>query len=257
MRRRRSLVEGASERRRWALSALRRVVAHHKATQSVPQDIPPAIQDLLWLGLAPSMAVQILHHGKDSSQVQQSVVLAWRVLEQLRSTLPTAAEELRVLGGELDALFASVGVKPDRRRAMIEQAMQSLQSKPADPHQTPVTVRRSTDAPTRATAEATSGRPTADPDIALLSDILIPNAWFRVYDAERKVTRWLKLTEFRHETRHIVFRDFNLASELRLDADRFSEDLAMGRSEPIDPDAKATQALHRIKQGAPGSRRNR
>jgi hypothetical protein len=82
----------------------------------------------------------------------------------------------------------------------------------------------------------------------LLSRILAPESWFRVYDPDRNITRWLKLASFYANQDSVTFSGFDEGIKLTLRATRFAEDLADGRSEPINPDNRAREALEQLRR---------
>jgi hypothetical protein len=82
----------------------------------------------------------------------------------------------------------------------------------------------------------------------LLSRILAPESWFRVFDPDRNLTRWLKLASFYVNQDSVSFSGFDEGIKLNLRATRFANDLVEGRSEPINPDARAREALEQLRR---------
>jgi hypothetical protein len=87
----------------------------------------------------------------------------------------------------------------------------------------------------------------------LLEKILIPEAWFRVYDPARGATRWLKLASYYIAQDSVSFHGFDDSTRLNLRASRFAADLAAGRSEPINPAPATRVALDELRGKPPSA----
>ena len=83
----------------------------------------------------------------------------------------------------------------------------------------------------------------------LLGRILLPESWFRVFDAAQNQTRWLKLASFHAQQGSVTFAGFDEASRLGLRAARLIDDLVSGQSEPINPMPPARDALAQLRDG--------
>lgn len=83
----------------------------------------------------------------------------------------------------------------------------------------------------------------------LLGRILLPESWFRVFDAAQNQTRWLKLASFHAQQGSVTFAGFDEASRLGLRAARLIDDLVSGQSEPINPTPPARDALAQLRDG--------
>jgi hypothetical protein len=108
----------------------------------------------------------------------------------------------------------------------------------AQPADAPAMLREQLEIPAAATPE-------------LLGKILIPEAWFRVFDPARSTTRWLKLASYYVAQDSVSFHGFNDGARLSLRASRFAADLAAGRSEPINPAPTTRSALAELRGQAP------
>jgi hypothetical protein len=67
--------------------------------------------------------------------------------------------------------------------------------------------------------------------------------WFKVWCADARNCRWLKLVSHYAGADTLVFEDFGGDNCLKMSAKAFLADLAGGRSAPVDPDPSLAQLL--------------
>lgn len=82
------------------------------------------------------------------------------------------------------------------------------------------------------------------PDAVTLLDLLmVLSSWFRVYDHDRRQSRWLKVVAHHPADGTVTFAEFNGQNKLQLRTQVFLDDLVGGRAEPIDLGPAAKRAL--------------
>ena len=79
--------------------------------------------------------------------------------------------------------------------------------------------------------------------------MLLPDTWFRVFDAARNQTRWLKVGSYYPAEDLVRFTGIDDSTQLSLRASRLGHDLVDGRSEPINPSPDTRSALDALRAG--------
>lgn len=269
------------ERRDVMLSKVRRLVAQELQVQTVGREVPAPAQAVLRSGIGPLMAVRLLRHGRGSPPYKEAHVLLERVLDSL-DIAPAANDDAR--HNEREALIKAItealtgiGMKPERIEVLVaslREAYDSVDKASAEAARLAAEKTKQAEAATAAIQPAPApasnvaniadsrpslwhrepqpaprmdmGLPTATV-LDLLSRILTPEAWFRVFDPNTQSTRWLKLSSFYSHREHVLFSGFDEGVKLSIDAHQLAEDFASGRSEPVNPDASAKDALERLR----------
>ena len=246
--------EQEHSRRELLLTKVRRMVAQELEVQTIGRDVPPPAQNLLLSGIGPLMAVRLLRHGRTSGQYREAHDMLERILDSLDPVVPDEEhlDNRRALCDAIAAALTGIGMRRERIDELITGLMDAYQALD----------QRATDAEeaARQKVAAEAQQPAAaEPEkqesllptvtvMELLSRILAPESWFRVYDPDRNITRWLKLASFYANQDSVTFSGFDEGIKLTLRANRFAEDLADGRSEPINPDNRAREALEQLRR---------
>jgi hypothetical protein len=250
------LREQEHSRREVLLTKVRRLVAQELDVQTVGRDVPSPAQNLLLSGIGPLMAVRLLRHGRGSAPYREAHDLLERLLDSLDLAVPTEQRvaERKALCDAIAAALASIGMRRERIDDLVSglrEAYESIDRKAMEADE--LRKQNATGEPEAAAAAAPAAAPPEQvlPTVTvmeLLSRILAPESWFRVYDPERNLTRWLKLASFYVNQDSVSFSGFDEGIKLNLRASRFADDLVEGRSEPINPDARAREALDQLRK---------
>ncbi len=270
--------EQTRARREALLVRVRRQVAQELEVQTLGRQVPDPVMSLLRGGVGPLMAVRLLKNGRSSAPYQEAQGLMEGVLkslefmpppspqvletrEQLLSKIVTALADVGMAEDKIESLLnglqevyrlldsadqapaAGVGAQTERLTEREEHLLMSdIDGQPAAP--------RAAEEPKPAPAPAKPAEDSQSIVMGLLRDVLTPESWFRVFDAEHNQTRWLKLNSFYPDQDSVTFTGFDESLKLSIRARRFAEHLASGQSEPINPDDAAKEALERLRQSA-------
>jgi hypothetical protein len=249
------LREQENARRELLLTKVRRLVAQELEVQTVGHDVPQPAQNLLLSGIGPLMAVRLLRHGRGSAPYREAHELLQRLLDSLDPLPPDEQRlsERKALCEAVATALGSIGMSKDRIDDLInglDEAYEVLDRKAREAEEQRRQRAGETD---KVSAETTQPTPEQPPlptvtVMELLSRILAPESWFRVFDPDRNLTRWLKLASFYVNQDSVSFSGFDEGIKLNLRATRFANDLVEGRSEPINPDARAREALEQLRR---------
>lgn len=264
----------ARVRREAILGKVRRIVAEEMTLRTVGREVPSTVWPLLNAGWAPLMCVRLLRYGVRSTAWNEGLSRLDETLwgltaandadgadwQKRRDALIEAlATDLRKVGmAEAKCQTLINGLRDayrecDRQAVAAREAAASA-SFEASPHgraEDGDTAAPANDARPASPAPATPpDAPVSARELRRLLDLLCaPGAWFRVYDAERRRTRWLKVSSFHPQFDAIAFAEFDGAEALQLRLRNLVEDLRAGRSEPINPDPFAKTLLERLVRG--------
>ncbi len=247
------LREQEHSRRDVLLTKVRRLVAQELEVQTVGHEVPPPAQNLLLSGIGPLMAVRLLRHGRGSAPYREAHGLLERLLDSLDPVLPDEQRvtERKALCNAIAGALSSIGMSKERVDDLInglDQAYESLDRKACEAaERQELATESDIDGVGATTAQSDQALPTVTV-MELLSRILAPESWFRVFDPDRNLTRWLKLASFYVNQDSVSFSGFDEGIKLSLRATRFANDLVEGRSEPINPDARAREALDQLRR---------
>jgi hypothetical protein len=249
------LREQENARRELLLTKVRRLVAQELEVQTVGHDVPQPAQNLLLSGIGPLMAVRLLRHGRGSAPYREAHELLQRLLDSLDPLPPDEQRlsERKALCEAVATALGSIGMSKDRIDDLIgglDEAYEVLDRKAREAEEQRRQRAGETDKASAASAQPAPEQPPL-PTVTvmeLLSRILAPESWFRVFDPDRNLTRWLKLASFYVNQDSVSFSGFDEGIKLNLRATRFANDLVEGRSEPINPDARAREALEQLRR---------
>lgn len=251
-----------------AISQLRMSAQIERARTSVQLEVeamvrgyvlPSAVTNLLRFGIGPLLVSRRLRHGARSETYRAAHTLISRLLSSLEFNPPPGEKDLSEregLLGELAAGLAEAGKGKDKIGVMLKGLMETYQQfdKPWPlPDELASAVVATDVAPRTELAAASPAQPDAQPItrkavLGLLSRILRPLQWFRVFEPTQGRTRWLRLAAYYPEQDCIVFDGFDDKERLGLTLAAFALDLSAGRSEPISPDDAARAALDELRR---------
>jgi hypothetical protein len=275
--------EQTRARREALLARVRRQVAQELEVQTLGRQVPGPVMSLLRGGVGPLMAVRLLKNGRASGPYQDAQALMEGVLKSLEFIPPPSPDELQSreqLLSRIVTSLADIGMGEDKIESLLnglQEVYRLLDSADAAPaagvaaHAERLTEREEellmadldqvagAEAERKAKPKAAPAEPPATPaekasTMDLLRQVLTPESWFRVYDAEHNQTRWLKLNSFYPEQDSVTFTGFDESLKLSIRAQRFADHLAGGQSEPINPDESARAALEQLRFNAKKAR---
>ena len=239
-----SLREQLREQRQLLLRQIRGEVSRELDLRIVARELPPPLLTLLRSGIGPLMAMRLLNGGRDSTGFRDADSLLDRLLDSLDTPHPPTEQDQRaraVLLTDLRRALLSVGMSDARAGLLIDGLIASWAQCDARLPEAPAPVLPKP-APIIAAAPA-SDAPLHATSPALLARVLLPDTWFRVFDAARNQTRWLKVASYYAAEDLVRFTGIDDSTQLSLRASRLGSDLVDGRSEPISPSPDARAAL--------------
>ncbi|HUP90693.1 MAG TPA: DUF1631 family protein [Solimonas sp.] len=256
--------EQMAQRRDTLLLRVRRAVALELEVQTLGANVPLQAQALLRGGMGPLLAVALLRHGLNSAPWNAAMELLAQVVRSLEPALAGAgplAQREALLAGLMTEL-TGVGLRQDRVRSMLDglkaayaasdrdARLAQQQAAPArlSAHEVTVLTAEFDGVPAMPPAQReASAASVGDDPCELLRAILLPERWFRVFDADSGTTRWLKVASYYPQHDSVGFTGFNRDKTLKLRGSRVLEDLAATRTEPIEPTREMSKALARLR----------
>lgn len=243
------------EQRRLLLRQVRGEVARELELRIVARELPPPLLSLLRSGIGPLLALRLLHGGRDSDGFRDADRLLDRVLDSLDIARPPREQDQQARAAllvELRTALVGVGMSVARAGLLIDGLLASWARYDALPPTAP--------APAAAPAPAMETAPASERDgalhpaaPALLARVLLPDTWFRVFDAARNQTRWLKVGSYYPAEDLVRFTGIDDSTQLSLRASRLGHDLVDGRSEPVNPSPDSRAALDALRGSAGGA----
>lgn len=245
-----SLREQLRDHRQLLLRQVRGEIARELDLRLAGRTLPAPMLSLLRSGIGPLLAMRLLNGGRDSAAFRDADQLLDRLLDSLDVQRPPseAAQASRIsLLVELRQALISVGMSAARAGLLIDGLIASWAHGDTLPAAGP-----STPTPGPAPAPDPTPPPVAEHPLpasspALLARVLLPDTWFRVFDAARNETRWLKVGSYYAAEDLVRFTGIDDSTQLSLRASRLGRDLIEGRSEPINPSPDSHAALDALR----------
>lgn len=254
-----------SARRSDLMTKSRRIVSQEIEVCTLGRHLPAEVQQLLRVGMAPLLSWRLLKNGLHSPAWNSAFEHAQNLLEcfgaDVQHYTPPADPEA-LLNSIRDEL-AQMGLGQDKLEELIDGVRLALQSRPEQaavaPTASPAPVvpvsapdPAAVVQPERQPAQVFDPAPTSSPlktatHDDLLTELLRPNHWFRVFDAKNNESKWLKVSGYYREHDRISFAGFSSESVLTLRGSDFVADLKSSRSEPINPSKTMRQALEQLR----------
>ena len=244
------------EQRRLLLRQVRGEVARELELRIVARDLPAPLLSLLRSGIGPLLALRLLNGGRDSDGFRAADRLLDRVLDSLDIPHPPREEDQQARAAllvDLRLALLGVGMSSARAGLLIDGLLASWAQRDAPlPASAPGPSANAAVPPIVPPPAASDGPLHAAPP-ALLARVLLPDTWFRVFDAARNQTRWLKVGSYYPAEDLVRFTGIDDSTQLSLRASRLGHDLVDGRSEPINPSPDTRSALDALRARSDGS----
>lgn len=215
-------------RRLAMIRKVRRIVTEELQLRTLGLALPLDVRPLIYSAWAPMMSVHLLRSGPESAEWRGGLDLLEAVLaaiDPVQGTGPDAQERDALLQ-RLRASFSGVGLAATRIDGVLAGLSRTLDALAS--------------ARTSATAAASPppappAAPAAPPDArALLDQLIVPGAWFRLFDHDRQCSRWLKAVALYPGMDCAAFAEFNGKNTLLVKSGVLVDDLAAQRAEPLD-----------------------
>ena len=244
-------------RRADLLTKARRVVAQELEVLTLGHALHSGAQRLLRMGYSPILVVCLLKQGMHSNGWNETLAEIGALLEALQASRQpdTAALALReAREASIRARLRDIGLRDDKLEALIgglreAQTVADASATAPVPSAPVVAVAEPAPAPivllTPPPANEAPAAPNGLRDV--LSSLLRPESWFRVYNVVRNESKWLKVSRYYPEQDRVAFAGFNSENQLTLRASEFAEDLKAARSEAISPSPEVAAALERLR----------
>lgn len=229
--------------------------AAHRQIKSIGsgRDLPEGIGAFLTEIWLPMVSAINLRFGADSPEwtttsemlerlfaqcrwipTQHDPSLIAQILDEIETTLGTMSIPPRLVA-KAKALLADGLGSPQRSRTLLD--LETF--KPRKPAE--ATARE------KAASAPPGARPAAYPGTSQDWRAAVPvSAWFRVYDHESDRTLWLSAEVLYPQATKVSFVGFDPAVRVTVDRRDFLEDLACGKSEPVDPRKEQIAAIQRL-----------
>jgi hypothetical protein len=226
------------QQRRAFEEKVRRLVAQEMRLHIGERRIPKPVLQLVLSGFGPMLVADYHAGGHEHTDWKETLGLFDRLLD----ALDNAAANVAGRADSEAALIAEIGGRlrdSGFPAARVEQLTHPLHA---------VFEELAAAAPEEAAAAmavpSIPAPPTAEMERArAVQRLLRGGDWFKVWCADARNCRWLKLVSHYAGADTLVFEDFGGDNCLKMSAKAFLADLAGGRSAPVDPDPSLAQLL--------------
>lgn len=239
------------DQRQLLLRQIRGEVSRELDLRIAARDLPTPLLTLLRSGIGPLMAMRLLNGGRDSTGFRDADSLLDRLLDSLDMPQPVTEQYQRARAAlliDLRRALLSVGMSDARAGLLIDGLIASwaeCDARLPEVPEVPAPVLPKPSPTIAATPPSDAALHATSP--ALLARVLLPETWFRVFDAARNQTRWLKVASYYAAEDLVRFTGIDDSTQLSLRASRLGSDLVDGRSEPISPSPDARAALDALR----------
>lgn len=251
----------AKESRAQVIRLIHRRLDDELQMQQLEPTLPSSVMPLLRSGLVLLLAVRLLRYGRSSAAFRDAQVLLDRVINSLqRQRVPRDAER-EALFASLGSALSDAGLNGARTNELLQGLRDAFRScAPAETiaaYSATSSLGDAVESPGAATPQAVEvslepqGHPAPTDDAQGeigLRGLLRIGAWYRVYDQQRRQTRWLKLESCDATRDSLRFTSLHTDEELWLEMSRFLEDLGAGVSELVNPNDTERETLLRLRQ---------
>ncbi|HEX4894884.1 MAG TPA: DUF1631 family protein [Solimonas sp.] len=257
--------EQRQQQNRSRLERVRRIVAHEVRVRIGERKLPSGVMRLMLAGFGPLLCLDFIRSGVEGESWTQTMGLLERVLRSLdgvgaASAQERAAEEAEVVAA-ISRRLTSIGFAEDKLQEIISGLLQAYLERAEQASQTftpppdlvvkgkATSTLLSTLAATRTAPASESAAAPLSPErelAGLLSIVLIPGAWFTVWDSGEQKRHWMRVRAYYPSQNLVLFAHYMDERYFRLRATAFATDLIDGRSAAIDPAPELQQAIARM-----------
>jgi hypothetical protein len=253
----------AEVRRLAMIKKVRRIVAEELQLRTLGLSLPLEVRPLIYSAWAPMMSVHLLRGGPEGIDWRNGLAQLEAVLAALDPASEVATDVVRrtVLIEGLRKSFAAVGLVESRIDLVLAGLAKALDgvhdagrtagtatetASAASASSAETLTDHAPDLTTAAAAVAAAVKPAArtpEANRALLDLLIVPGAWFRIFDRDRQCSRWLKAVALYPGMDCAAFAEFNGKNTLLVKASLLLDDLAARRAEPLDVSPATRRAL--------------
>lgn len=246
--------EQLQQRNRARLERVRRVVAHELRRQIGERSIPRGVMRLMLSGFGPLLCLDFIRSGVQGESWNQTMALVERVLGSLEpqsgSADARAADEAEIVAA-LSRRLANIGFSESKLEEVLAGLLQAYLERASGivPEFESAAASDDAGAVASVATAAPSVRAALSPERelqGLLSIILIPGAWFTVWDPGEQTKHWMRVRGYYAAQNTVLFAHYMEERFLRLHANAFATDLVEGRTAAIDPSRELQNAIERL-----------
>lgn len=232
--------ETQQNRNRQQIERVRRIVAHELKMLIGDRVLPTGVMRLMLSGFGPRLCVDYIRDGIGGAAWATTMGLVNRLLLSLGPDECSADERIALeaeLVAEVTSRLAEVGFAQHKLEDVIAGLLQAYRE--------------------RAQGEAGEGEglplieaaPQLSPEQelqGLLSIVLLPGAWFTLYELETQTKHWVRVTAYYPTQQSILLGHYMEERYISLRSTVFATELAEGRIAAIDPAPELQNIIARI-----------
>lgn len=230
----------AKARRQALIDRARQVVREVLDLRLLGRSIPDEARPMLLAGVSPLLGLRLLRKGMESESWREGVALMEQVIHALDPAVAAApgAVPSEQLCARIERELLAAGMVVARSNELLEGLRKALELAERQRSTSPAV-----------TSEIPIAPPPTERPLDLLLRLLVPGQWFKVYDAGRQQTRWLKvLAQYLEDAKseysgHVAFSEFSGENVLMVQVDTLLDQLAAGLAEPFDQSPASRAAL--------------
>ncbi len=241
--------EQLQQRNRARLERVRRVVAHELRRQIGERPVPRGVMRLMLSGFGPLLCLDFIRSGVQGESWNQTMALVERVLASLAphagSAEQCAAEEAEIVAA-LSRRLATIGFSQAKLEEVLAGLLQAYLERVSGTEPTAAAIDAAADSEAAPVAAARAPLSPERELEGLLSIILIPGAWFTVWDPGEQTKHWMRVRGYYPTQNTVLFAHYMEERYLRLHANAFATDLVNGQTAAIDPSRELQSAIDRL-----------
>ncbi|QHS09674.1 DUF1631 family protein [Sinimarinibacterium sp. NLF-5-8] len=217
------------------IERVRRVVAHELRCRIANRPLPVDVMRLMLSGFGPLLCLDYLRSGIEGAAWTQTMQWVDRVLDSLEPDM-TASAAGRIDPSEIIANLTRMLGRVGFSEARIDQLLAGLLRIYRDDGSAPSAPVDTLPQPVSIEAELQG----------LLSVLLVPGAWFTLWEPSTQTKHWLRLRSYYPAQNGVLFAHYMEPRVLSLRGSTFATELVEGRALPIDPEPEVQVAVARL-----------
>ena len=237
--------EQQQKKNRARIERVRRIVSYELKRRIGDRRIAPGVMRLMLSGFGPLLCLDYIRNGIEGASWTQTMRLVDRVLASLEPTHATAearaAEEAEIVA-TISRRLANIGFSEERLEEIISGLLQAYLELAKHPPR-----------PAAPAADVTSPSSAEPPKLpleqelqGLLSILLVPGAWFTLWDPAAQTKHWVRVRGYYPAQDNVMFGHYMEERYLRMRATAFATALVEGHASAIDPSPELQSAIARL-----------
>lgn len=230
--------------KRTRIERIRRIVANELRGQIGERSLSRGVMRLMLSGFGPLLCLDYIRGGVGGAGWIRTMQLVGRVLDSLEPRAAPAEEKAAYEAEIVTAItqrLTQVGFTRERIEELLTGLLQAYleQAQSRDAPSPP--------APEEPAAEPAPSPPSVEQQLQhLLFVILVPGAWFSLWDAGTRVKHWVRVRSYYPNHDAVVLGHYWEDRCVRLSAAGFATALVEGHATIIDPSPDLRKALSRL-----------